>query len=69
MCVCKCIAVFYFFLANLPPIFRSKMRRVQLVALAKSEHMKKYGANVILKPLMDDIKKLVSLSYPNFPVS
>lgn len=55
--------MFYFILGNIPPMFRSKMRRIQLVALAKSEHLKKYGANAILKPLFDDVKTLVGTQY------
>lgn len=52
-------AVFYFVLGNVSPLFRSKTRHIQLVALAKSEYVKKYGVNAILGPLIDDIKKLV----------
>ena len=54
------IAVFYFVLGNLPPLFRSKVSRIQLAAIVKSELLKKYGANKILKPIIEDIKKLVS---------
>lgn len=53
------VALFYFVLGNIAPMFRSKVRRIQLVAIAKSEHFKKYGANAILKPIIEDIKKLV----------
>ena len=54
------IAVFYFVLGNIPPLFHSKVSRIQLATIAKSEHLKKYGANTILKPIIEDIKKLVS---------
>ena len=54
------LAVFYFTLCNLAPKLRSKVRHIQLAAIAKSEHLKKYGANAILQPIIQDIKKLVS---------
>ena len=57
-----CAAAFYFVVANVHPMFRSKLKHIQLVALARSEDMKKYGANTILKPIVEDIKKLVSLN-------
>ena len=60
MCYFHCTAVFYFFLCNIDPMLRSKVRRIQLVAIAKSEHFKRYGANLILQPMIEDIKKLVS---------
>ena len=53
-------ALFYFTLGNLDPKFRSKVKRIHLLAIAKCEHLKKYGTNAILKPIIEDIKKLVS---------
>ena len=41
-------------------MFRSKVSHIQLAAITKSEYLKKYGANTILKPIVEDIKKLVS---------
>ena len=52
-------ALFYFLLGNVHPMFRSKARHIQLVAVVKSEYLKKYGAQSILKQVVDDIKKLV----------
>ena len=60
-CVCGLdVGLFYFVLGNLPPALRSKLGHIQLVAIAKSHVVKKYGANAILKPIVEDIKKLVS---------
>lgn len=50
--------LFYFVLGNLLPMFRSKLRRINLLAIAKCEHIKKYGIDVVLKPILEDIKKL-----------
>ncbi len=33
------------------------------MALMKSDYMKEYGANAILKPIIEDIKKLVSFIF------
>lgn len=55
-----CIGVFYFTLGNIPPEFRSKIRQIQLAAIVKCDHIKKYGVNAVLKPILDDVKQLVS---------
>ena len=57
------LGLFYFILGNLLPMFRSKLRRINLAAIAKCEQIKKYGINAVLKPIMEDIKKLVSSFY------
>ncbi len=41
-------------------MFRSQVKHIHLAAIAKVEHLKKYGCNAILKPIVEDIKKLVS---------
>lgn len=61
-------AVFYFVIGNVAPMFRSKVRRIQLAAIAKSEHVKKYGMNAILEPIVADIKKLVCVRTSCFMV-
>ena len=53
--------MFYFVLGNLPPHLRTKLRHIKLVAIAKAEHVKKYGMNTILRPFVEDVKKLVSI--------
>ena len=52
---------FYFTLGNLPPMYRSKLSSIYLVALVKSKFISDYGMDVVLKPIVDDIKKLVSV--------
>ena len=56
-------------IGNVAPMFRSKVRRIQLAAIAKSEHVKKYGMNAILEPIVADIKKLVCVRTSCFMVS
>lgn len=51
--------MFYFTLGNLSPKYRSYLPNIQLVAIAKTSVISAYGINQILKPFVDDIKKLV----------
>ena len=55
-----CIGVFYFTMGNVNPKHRSKLKSIQLAALVKPTHLVKYGMNVVLRPIVDDLKKLVS---------
>ena len=52
--------MFYFVLCTLPPVLQTKLKHIQLLAIANSEHVKTYGMSKILKLIFDDIKKLVS---------
>lgn len=49
---------FYYILGNLHPKYRSSLRTVQLLAVAESSVIEKYGSNVILKSFIDDVKEL-----------
>ena len=48
----------YYTLGNLDPKVRSKRCAIRLLAIVKSNLVKKYGYNAILKPIISDIKKL-----------
>ena len=48
-------------LGNIQPKFRSKLKGIKLIGLCKQKHVKKYGMNVILQRLIEDIKELVSI--------
>lgn len=50
---------FYFTIGNCSPRLRSKLRSIQLLALVKSSHIKMYGINAVLKPIVEDLQKLV----------
>jgi len=54
------IALFYFTLGNLPHECRSKLDAIFLLAVVKTSHLKKYGFDEILKPLLWDLKKLAT---------
>ena len=55
------LGFFYFILANLPPWMRSKIHSVQLVAIVKNSYIKTYSMRAVLAPLVEDLKKLVSI--------
>ena len=57
------LGAFYFTLGNISPKYRSKLKSIQLLALVKSTLIKKYGMNTILKPVVKDLKALVSSNF------
>ena len=54
----KYIGCFYFTLGNLSPKYRSTLKSIQLLALIKNVHIKKYGIESVLECITCDIKKL-----------
>lgn len=59
MCICtKSIGVFYYTIANLHPALRSTHRCIQLIAVITHPLLKKYGFTEVLKPFIDDVRKL-----------
>lgn len=53
--------MFYFVLGNISPKFRSKLSTIQLVAIIETTILKQYGMDAVLQPIVQDIKKLVSI--------
>ena len=53
--------MFYFTLGNVPPKFWSKLSTIQLVAIVETPTLLQYGMDAVLRPIVNDIKKLVSL--------
>lgn len=53
--------LFYFTLGNLAPKYRSKVSMIQLSGIVKKTVIDEYGMNTILKPFVDDLKKLVCI--------
>jgi len=52
--------LFYYNIRNVRPRHRSKLSSIRLLAITYRSHIKKYGMNAILQPIVDDVKKLVS---------
>ena len=48
----------YFSLGNVPHKLRSSMSSIYLLSIFSNVQMNRYGLNVLLKPVIDDIKKL-----------
>lgn len=52
------LAVFYYTLANLSPQYRSSLKMIHLVTVAKTVDVASYGIDKILQPFMESIKEL-----------
>ena len=52
------IGVVYFTILNLPPKYRSSLCNCFLVAMFNAGDVKTYGYDIIMRPLVDDIKEL-----------
>ena len=54
------LSFFYYQLANIKPIYRSRLKSVHLLAICKTSYMKKYGINAIFSPIVEDLKILAN---------
>ena len=52
------VLIINFTIGNVHPKFRSSLKFIHLVALAKNEHLKKYGMNNVLQRIVADVAKL-----------
>ncbi|XP_035994789.1 uncharacterized protein LOC118563679 [Fundulus heteroclitus] len=52
------LGAMYFTLRNFPPIFNSSLTNIHLCALFHAQDIKRYGFNLILEPLVRDLKVL-----------
>jgi hypothetical protein len=59
-------ALFCYTLRNLRLSLRSSLKCIQLVAVTKSDHISKYGIDVILEPHMNSIKMLEQVNYTTY---
>ena len=55
------ILAFYFTIANFHPRFNANLNSIQLLVIAKSTDLKKYGVDLLLAPLIEDLKHLESV--------
>ena len=55
------IGMFYFTLGNLSPKFRSKLASINLLAIVKTKCLSSYGMDKVLRPFIEDLKKLVTI--------
>lgn len=50
--------VFYYVLGNIRPIFRSSVRNIQLICIAKTNSIKDYGIDNLLSPFIQEVNHL-----------
>ena len=52
------LTIYYFQLLNIPPLFRSKLSAIQLLAVAKTDYIKKWGCDKLMEYFVRDLNKL-----------
>ncbi len=52
------LSMFYYSLANIPPQFRSKLSSIQLVAIAKSRDIRKFGVKTLLQDFLNTLNDM-----------
>ncbi len=52
------LSMFYFYLANISPQFRSKLAAIQLAAIARSRELRKYGVDKLLEDFVTTLNEL-----------
>lgn len=57
--------VIYYTLGNIRSQYRSRLDAIQLLAIATSPVVKKYGIDAILEPFLDDLQYLEQVSAKN----
>lgn len=58
---CSSLGMFYYTIGNLSPKLRSRLSSIQLLAVVRAKLVTKYKMPVILQPIVEDLKKLVSI--------
>jgi hypothetical protein len=53
--------VFYYVLGNIRPIFRSSIRNIQLIAIAKTNDIKDYCVDNLLLPFIQEVNRLAEV--------
>ena len=54
------LGLFYFTLGNMRPKYRSKLTAIHVISIVHQKNISTYGIDAVIKPFVDDIKKLVS---------
>jgi hypothetical protein len=57
------IGLFYYTLGNISPQYRSQLKAIQLLAVAKRPIIKKHGINCMLETFMEELAKLEQVYY------
>jgi hypothetical protein len=62
------LGCFYYTLGNIRPVFRSSLKMIFILAIAKTVDIKRYGCEVLLNDFIEDMSKLSSESGCNIEV-
>ena len=54
--------MFYYTITNIDPILRSRLHTIMLLAVANSQVIDTYGIDEILRPFVEEMKELESVS-------
>jgi len=52
--------MFYYTVGNIPPQFRSKLTAIQLLAIAKTKHVRQFGVEILLNDFLQTLRQLGS---------
>lgn len=58
------VGIFYYTITNIEPMLRSRLQAIMLLAVATSQVISTYGIDEILKPFVEEMMKLESVSLP-----
>jgi len=63
------ITVWYWLLLNIRPVYRSRLPVIQLLAIAKSSHIRKFGMQRILADFCDSLRELAAgVAFPGLGI-
>lgn len=57
------VGIFYFTVGNKPPKAKSQLKSIYLLCVLKHKYLCKYGMDEVIKPFIEDMKKLVRCIY------
>lgn len=56
------IAMFYYRLANIEPMYRSMLPAMRLIGCTETKYLKQYGIDTVLRRIIDDLTQLKNVS-------
>ena len=62
LCLMIVQGVFYYVLGNVRPLYRSSIRAIQLLAVAKTSDLRLNGCDAILQPFINQVNELGTVS-------
>ena len=56
------VGCFYYSVTNIRPMYRAKLRAIQLLAIAKTQYIRAYGCDSLLQEFVAQANQLASVS-------